>query len=314
MTFLRTLIVLLPAACVLAQTPPPAPRPAAPPAPSAVAPAAKPADAPPAVAPNKVVITVGDVTLTAAQFDALVDTLPEQVRAQARGAARTQLGQNLARVIVLAKEGKRLKLDESPTYKTQAEFQAENLLAALVYAQITKESTPGEAELRKYYEEHKSEFEQVHARHILIRFKGSQLPIKPGQQDLTEAEALAKVQALKQRIQGGEDFGKVATLESDDTGSAAKGGDLGVFKHGQMVPSFEQAAFALKPGELSDPVKTQYGYHLIKVESKDNKPFEEVRPDLEKQLAPALAQKAVDELVKKSPIVLDPDFFPKPAQ
>ena len=81
-----------------------------------------------------------------------------------------------------------------------------------------------------------------------------------------------------------------------------------------MVPSFEQAAFSLKPGELSDPVKTQYGYHLIKVENKDDKPFEEVRPDLEKQLAPALAQKAVDELVKKTPIVLDPDYFPKPAQ
>ena len=179
---------------------------------------------------------------------------------------------------------------------------------------MTKDNTPSEAELRKYYEEHKAEFEQVHARHILIRFQGSQLPIKPGQKDLTDAEALAKVQALKQRIQGGEDFGKVATQESDDTGSAANGGDLGAFRHGQMVPSFEQAAFALKPGELSEPVKTQYGYHLIKVENKDNKSFEEVRPDLEKQLAPALAQKAVDELVKKTPTVLEPEYFPKPAQ
>lgn len=272
----------------------------------------KPPVALPAVPPNKVVLTVGDVTITAGQFDALVDSLPEQVRAQARGPARTQLAQNLARVIVLAKEGKRLKLDETPTYKTQAEFQAENILAALVYTQITKDNTPSEAELRKYYEDHKAEFEQVHARHILIRFQGSSLPIKAGQKDLTEAEALAKAQALRQRIQGGEDFAKIATQESDDAGSAVSGGDLGTFRHGQMVPSFEQVAFALKPGEVSDPVKTQFGYHVIKVESKDNKSFEDVRPDLERQLAPVQAQKAVDDLVKKTPAVLDPEFFPKP--
>ena len=301
---------LLPAACLLAQAPPPTPRPVPPPALPAGAPAAKPADAPPAVPPNTVVLTVGDVKMTAGQFDALIDTLPEQVRAQARGPARTQLAQNIARVIVLAKEGKRLKLDESPNYKAQAEFQGENILAALVYAQITKDNAPSEADLRKYYEEHKAEFEQVHARHILIRFQGSQQPVKPGQKDLTEAEALAKLQEIKKRIQGGEDFAKVATQESDDAGSGANGGDLGTFRHGQMVPSFEQVAFALKPGELSDPVKTQFGYHLIKVESKDNKSFEDVRPDLERQLGPVQAQKAVDDLVKKTPAVLDPAFFP----
>ena len=304
MTFCRTLIFLLPVACLLAQTPTPAPQPAA------AAPAAKPADAPPAVAPDKVVLTVGDVKITAAQFDALIDMLPEQSRAQARGPGRSQFGQTIAHIIVLAKEGKRLKLDESPAYKAQAEFQAENLLAATAYAQISKENKPSEEELKKSYEEHKADFEQVHARHILIRFQGSQLPIKPGQKDLTEAEALAKAQGLRKRLQGGEDFAKIATDESDDTGSAAKGGDLGTFRHGQMVPTFEQAAFALKPGEVSEPVKTQFGYHVIKVESKENKSFEEVRADLERQLAPLQAQKVVDDLAKKTPAVLDPVFFP----
>jgi peptidyl-prolyl cis-trans isomerase C len=263
------------------------------------------------VAPDKVVLTVGDVKMTAAQFDAIIDVLPEQVRAQARGPARSQFAQNVARVIVLAREGKRLKLDVSPGFKAQAEFQADNILAALVYAQMTKDNAPGEAELRKYYDEHKADFEQAHARHILIRFQGSQLPVKPGQKDLTEAEALAKSQALRQRIQGGEDFAKVATAESDDTGSAANGGDLGTFRHGQMVPSFEQVAFALKPGEVSQPVKTQFGYHVIKLESMDNRSFEDVRADLERQLGPPKAQKAVDDLANKTPAVLDPDYFPK---
>jgi parvulin-like peptidyl-prolyl isomerase len=312
MTLSRVLIFLLPAACLLAQTPPPAPKPVPPSAQPAAAPAPKAPDAPPAVPPNKVILTVGDVSVTAAQFDAIIDVLPEQIRAQARGPARTQFAQNVARVIVLAKEGKRLKLDEAPTYKTQAEFQDENILAGLAYAQIVKDNKPSEEELRKYYDEHKSLFEQVHASHILIRFQGSSLPIKAGQKDLTDAEALAKAQALRQKIQGGEDFAKLATQESDDAGSAAKGGDLGTFRHGQMVPSFEEAAFALKPGEVSQPVKTQFGYHVIKVESKDIKSFEDVRPELERQLGPLQAQKAVDDLLKKTPTVLDFEFFPRP--
>jgi peptidyl-prolyl cis-trans isomerase C len=266
------------------------------------------------VAPSKVVLTVGDVKMTAGQFDALIDTLPEQVRAQARGAGRTQLAQNLARVLVLAKEARRLKIDESPAYKTQYEFQASNLLAGLLFTQITKDAKVGEEDLKKYYEEHKTEYEQIHARHILIRFQGSQVSIKAGQKDLTEAEALAKAQSLRQRIQAGEDFAKLATQESDDTGSGANGGDLGTFRHGQMVPTFEQAAFAMKPGEVSQPIKTQFGYHVIRLESKDTKSFEEVRPDLERQLGPLQVQKAVEDLLQKTPAVLDPEYFPKEAK
>jgi peptidyl-prolyl cis-trans isomerase C len=312
MMFSRTLLCLLPTACLLAQPPAPAPKPA--PQAAAAAPAAKAPDAPPAVAPSKVVLTVGDVKMTAGQFDALIDTLPEQVRAQARGAGRTQLAQNLARVLVLAKEARRLKIDESPAYKTQYEFQASNLLAGLLFTQITKDAKVGEEDLKKYYEEHKTEYEQIHARHILIRFQGSQVSIKAGQKDLTEAEALAKAQSLRQRIQAGEDFAKLATQESDDTGSGANGGDLGTFRHGQMVPTFEQAAFAMKPGEVSQPIKTQFGYHVIRLESKDTKSFEEVRPDLERQLGPLQAQKAVEDLLQKTPAVLDPEYFPKEAK
>jgi parvulin-like peptidyl-prolyl isomerase len=163
--------------------------------------------------------------------------------------------------------------------------------------------------VRKYYEAHKAEFEQVHARHILIRMQGSQLAVKPGQKDLTEAEALAKAQDLRKRIQAGADFAELARQESDDTGTGAKGGDLGFFHRGQMVPSFEQAAFAMQPGDLSEPVKSPLGYHLIKVEAKESKSFEEERPELETRMRPEQAQKALEELQKKTPVVLDPDFF-----
>ena len=107
----------------------------------------------------------------------------------------------------------------------------------------------------------------------------------------------------------GEDFGKLAGAESDDTGSAINGGDLGNFPHGKMVPSFDEAAFKLAPGQISEPVKSQFGYHIIKLESKETKSFDEVKPEIEKKLRPEEAQKAMAELEKNDKVVYDPVFF-----
>ena len=308
MTFRCTLLLFSPAVWLLAQAPPP--KPAAAPQPTVTMSVDNPASKTmPVVPPDRVVVAVGDTTITSAQFDQIIDALPEQYRAAARGTGRKQFADNLVRIEVLAQEGKRRKLDETSVYRTQSAFEDVNILANLTYAEIGKNIKLEEADLRKYYEAHKAEFEQVRARHILIRMQGSPAALKPGEKDLTEAEALAKAQDLRKRIQAGEDFAQLAQKESDDAGSAAKGGDLGFFRHGQMVPSFEQAAFALQPGEIGEPVKSQFGYHVIKVEAKESKSFEEVRPELERRLRPEQAQKTLDELQKKSQVVLDPDFF-----
>ncbi len=309
MTHLRNLCILLPAACLLAQTPAPTPAGQAPLPPNTFL-LPLPGPPAPAVPPDRVVIAVGERKITAADFDRIIDSLPEQYRAQTRGANRTQFANNLVQMLVLAQEGRRQKLDQTAEFH----FQVENLLANVTMVEIAKSAKPAEAELRKYYDDHKTEFEQARARHILIRFQGSQVPVKTGQKDLTDAEALAKAQALRQRIAGGEDFAKIATEESDDAGSGAKGGDLGDFSHGAMVAAFDQAAFALKPGELSEPVRTQFGYHLIKLESKGVKSFEEARPSLESKLGPQRNQQALQDLVKKASVTLDPEFFPPPAQ
>jgi peptidyl-prolyl cis-trans isomerase C len=309
MMFFRSMLFLCPAACLLAQTPPPAnatpvPKPTV--TLSTDNPATK---VMPTVAPDKVVLTVGDMTLTSAQFDAIIDVLPEQYKPIARGAGRKQFADNLVKVLVLSQEGKRRKLDETANYKTQVMFQNANALAASTFADINKEIKVTDADLHKYYEDHKADYEQVRARHILIRFTGSPLPLKPGQKDLSEAEALAKSQDLLKRIKGGEDFAVVAMKESDDTGSAANGGDLNFFHRGQMVPSFEQTAFAMKVGEISEPVKSQFGYHVIKVEAIQAKSFDEVKADIEKSMKPQQSQKFIDELQKKSAVLFDPVFF-----
>ena len=313
MSFFRSVLVVCPAACLLAQTPPAAVRPASPQPPAMASPVPATPVTPVRPSAAKVLIQVGDQTITYAQFEAIIDGLPEQYRAQARGPNRVALANQLVRVLVLSQEAKRRKLDETPAYKTQLWFQQSNVLASMAFEQLNKEFDPTDSDVKTYYEAHKSDFEKVRARHILVRMQGSPVPVQAGQKDLSDAEALAKAQELRKRIQGGEDFAAVARAESDDVGSRPNGGELGPFQKGQMVPAFEQAAFAMKPGELSEPVRSQFGYHVIQVQARESKSFEEARPELVGKMKPQSAQRAVEELQKNAKVTMDPDFFAAPA-
>lgn len=124
--------------------------------------------------------------------------------------------------------------------------------------------------------------EQVNARHILLRFQeatapeGDPTPVPEGQPTpeptpvpRTDEETLVLANTIRQRIVDGEDFAALAAEFSEDPGSAVNGGDLGWFPKGMMVPEFEDVAFSLPVGEVSEPIKTQFGYHLIQVVERD---------------------------------------------
>ncbi len=310
MTFFRSFLLVCPAACLLAQTPPP-PKPAeaAPKAPFTLK-LENGAPSLPVVPPDTVVLSVGDTKITAAEFDQIVAALPAQYQSQMHTlAGRKQFADSYAQVLTLVQEGKRRHVDEEPGYKAQVSFQAANILAGLTYQQMNKDLKLDDAEVHKYYDDHKADFEEIHARHILIRFKGSPLAVKPGEKDLTEEEALTKAQEVRKKLVDGADFASLASQESDDTQTASHGGDLNFFRHNQMVPPFDEAAFKLSVGELSPPVKTPFGYHLIKVDEKRSKSFEEAKPEIERRLRPEMARKELDDLQKKAGVTLDPAFF-----
>jgi peptidyl-prolyl cis-trans isomerase C len=270
---------------------------------------------PPASAPqpfDKVILTVGDEKMTVGEYEKFIDALPDQYKTAARGPAKRQVVEQLVDLKVMAHEARKRKLDEDPSFKAQLAFQAENLLAGTLYRELGTNLKIDEADLRKYYDEHKSEYESAQARHILIRFKGSSVP-KGDKPELTEEEALAKAKALRVRLVAGEDFATIAKAESDDTGSGKNGGDLGSFSHGHMVKPFEDAAFSLPIGQVSEPVKTQFGYHLILVQKREAKTFDEVRAEIEKKLRPEKARQAVQELRKQASIMIDESFFGPPA-
>lgn len=268
--------------------------------------------APSMVPPTAVVLTVGDDKITKAQFDLILSTLPPQQQAMARTPkGRRDIAEKLSEILTLADEAKARKLDQTPKVQEQIRLSTDQLLANLMYRDLAENTKPDDAMLHAYYDAHKAEWEEVRARHILIRFQGSKMPLADGKKDLTEAEALAKANELRAKIVAGADFATVAKESSDDTGSGANGGDLGTFGRGRMVPEFDKEAFLLPVGQVSQPIKSQFGYHLIKVESHTTKSFDEAKPEIMKQIPGELAQQGLKDLKAKKPAVFNEEFFGK---
>lgn len=174
---------------------------------------------------------------------------------------------------------------------------------------------PTEDELKKFYEGNKERFdmpESVSARHILIAFAEEDT-------DAAKAQKKAKAEGLRQKLVAGADFAALAE-ESSDCPSKARGGDLGTFVRGQMVPPFEEAAFSQKKGDIGPVVETQFGYHIIQVtEHKDPHlmTLEEVHDRLSQALFAQNRQKAARDYIDKlraegNVVYVDPSAAPKP--
>lgn len=216
-------------------------------------------------------ITQLDVNLA---VEDLGNNLPPQLKDRARDAYVLDY---LIDSQLVAQKAKEEKLDETPDFGRKLVYAHDKLLMESMLAKIAQTAT-SDAALHQIYDQaakaQKPE-DEIHARHILVP---------------TEADA----QAALKRIKGGEDFAKVAKDVSKDAG--AEGGDLGWFTRERMVPAFAEAAFKLQPGQISDPVKTQFGWHIIKVEGKRQKsfpPFDQVKS----QVMRYAMQKAQSDLI-----------------
>ena len=162
-----------------------------------------------------------------------------------------------------------------------------------------------ETELKAYYDAHTDQFkhgERVRAAHILVS-------VKEGATADEKAAAKKKAEAVLAQLKGGADFAKLAAEKSDDPGSKGQGGELGFFRKGQMVKEFEDAAFALKPGERSGVVESKFGFHIIKAEAHEGEgtvPYEEgkarLKPFMDKQRQREIVQHKIDELKKTAKI------------
>jgi peptidyl-prolyl cis-trans isomerase C len=258
---------------------------------------------------DPVVASAGTVAIHQAEFENALKTLPEQYQAYAAGPGKKQFAEDYLKMKLLAAEGYKAGLEKQQDVVEQLSLMRDNLVANAELQQIEKSVTLSDDDLKKAYEANKKDYEQVKARHILIAFKGSPAA-QPGKPALTDEQAKAKAEDIRKQLVAGADFGELAKKESDDTGTGARGGDLGSFGHNQMVPEFEEAAFNGKVGEISPVVKTQYGYHIIKVESREITPFDQVKPALDKSLRQKQVQTTVDKL--KDGAKFDDVYFAAP--
>jgi peptidyl-prolyl cis-trans isomerase C len=196
-------------------------------------------------------------------------------------AKRDYLVSYLTDVIVAAKAAEGKKIADQKEFKSRMAFIRNKLLMETLLQEIGKAAQTPEA-MKKVYEEAVKQMgaeQEVRARHILVP---------------TEDEAKAVLAELKK----GTDFGELAKQKSKDPGAAVEGGDLGYFGKTQMVPEFADAAFKLEKGQVSDPVKTQFGWHIIKVEDKRNKPIPEF-DKVKDQIETYVMRKAQSEYVQK---------------
>jgi peptidyl-prolyl cis-trans isomerase C len=215
-----------------------------------------------------------------------------QIPPMSPDAKKDYLVQFMADMILVSQAAEAKKLGDGADFKRKLQFARNKLLMERLLQSVGKEALT-DAAMQKVYDDavkQIGEEKEVHARHILIRAAAGD--------EKASKEAEEKIKAVIVRLKKGEDFAKVAGEITEDPSGKANGGDLGYFTKGQMVPEFAETAFKLEKGQISDPVKTQFGWHVIKLEDKRTKPapkFEDVKAQIEQYVT----RKAQAELITK---------------
>jgi peptidyl-prolyl cis-trans isomerase C len=234
----------------------------------------------PASASDPVIARVNGVDIKQSDLALAEEDVGADMQAASPEAKREHLISYLADIIMVTQAADKKNLADNPDFKRRLAFLRSKLLMGYELQEEAKTALTDEALKQTYDEAVKSMSgqEEVRARHILV-----------------EGEDEAK--AILEQLKGGADFAKLAKEKSKDPG-AAEGGDLGYFTKDQMVPEFADVAFKMYPGQLSNPVKTQFGWHVIKVEDKRIKQppeFEKVKDQIEAYLA----RKAQSDFIAK---------------
>ena len=250
----------------------------------------------------EILARVGNKNITKADIEALISFYPANQQAIIRMDPKNEeaLLNNYVTILVVAETARRQGFDKEKNMRKQIQILSdEHLAKGYVQKNVLSKVKVTDKDVEEYYKNHPKEFEKpetVKARHILIGFKG----------DMTEdqkKELRKKAEDVLKKAKGGDDFAQLASEYSDDPGSKTKGGELGYFPKGNMVPEFENAAFNLKPGEISNVIETPYGYHIIKVEDKkagEMPAFDSIKEQVRVKATQDAEQKKINEFIEKA--------------
>jgi peptidyl-prolyl cis-trans isomerase C len=263
-------------------------------APQTAAPATAEASAAPVVA------TVNGVALTRPEFDIYEKNLLRNAKVQSLTPdQQNQVLDDLVTMQIMAAQGEKEGLENDPDVKANLGLLHMRVLADAESQKFVKSTTPSDAELHAEYDTAVSQMDksEYHARHILVASKD-------------QAEQVIK------KLKSGAKFEELAKTQSTDTGSKNNGGDLGWFTTSRMVKPFADAVKNLKKGEISAPVQTQYGWHVIQLEDTREAsppPFDQVKPQITDAVMRKKLQAYVEDLKKQAKIEKKPDALPATA-
>lgn len=245
---------------------------------------------------SSILAEVNGVKITESDFNEEINSVPASYRGMI-SANKNKFLDDLILQELLYQEAVKKNLDKDTDVAKALERLKKKVLAQkLLEKDVIELTKVSEEDIKKNYEENKDAYkepEQVNAAHILVR-------VKEGVSEKEDKETLAKAEGLLKKIKEGADFSQLAK-DNSDCPSSSKGGELGYFSRGQMVPEFEDAAFKLKVGEVSGIVKTKFGYHIIKILDKKEakqKEFAEVKEEIEQKLTKEKQKSAFDSYTK----------------
>jgi peptidyl-prolyl cis-trans isomerase C len=244
-------------------------------------------------ATDPVIAKVNGVEIHQSDLNLAEEDIGHDVPANDEASKRDYLVNYVADLLLVAQAAEAKKIPDTTEFKRRLAYLRNKALMETALGQEAKDALT-EPALHKIYDDatkNANSEQEVRARHILFRVAD------PNDQTASKA-AEDKVKTTIERIKKGEDFAKLATALTEDPSGKQDGGDLGYFTKDQMVPEFSEVAFNLEKGQVSGPVKTQFGWHVLKVEDKrmrEPPPFEKVRAEIEEYAS----RKAQTDYVKK---------------
>lgn len=259
-----------------------------------------------AMGSDNVVMRVNGDAITEREFNMFLQNAPAEGR-QFYGspAGRRALADELVKLKVLEQEATRMGIADDPEVKIQIAMARAQITAARALEKLANQKT--DERIAAEYE--KEKVTAISLRHILIAYQGGAVPARGGQQAPPLEVAMQKANAVATRLRGGADFAQTARAASDDEQSGMNGGMIGPAKPDQLPPDIAAVISKLKPGQMSDPVKTQFGVHIFKVEQPS---LEDLRPMLSQRIRQQVAEEEVKRLQSGAKVDLDPKFFPPP--
>jgi peptidyl-prolyl cis-trans isomerase C len=262
-----------------------------------------------ASSPDKVVLKVGNTSVTKADVDYLIGGLNPRVQEAVAARGRKPVGDEYAMMVLLSQKAQTDHLDASPDFQRRIALEKLQLLAQEEYHKMSEDLQISPDEINTYYNAHKNDYEDAQVREFVVRKKAADA--KPGAPGLSDVEAKARLASIQKAIEAGTDIKEVAK-KFEVPNVVMINADPQTVHRGEMIPALDKVAFDLKPNQFSPPVETSQAVVLLQLLTHQQQEVKAVSGQIEKELRQQKLSAAMDDMKAKATIWMDPEYFKEP--